>query len=224
MQIAQWESALPLNLKLAYLPSPGIIRLRITAFGEDRPALEEQVHQQLETLRPLLGEKLFYEDDAKVESVIGKLMLENRKTLAVAESCTGGNVAHLLTLMSGSSGYFQGGVVAYSNEIKKSVLGVSSGSLESHGAVSRQVVEEMARNVAMRFHTSYGIGISGIAGPEGGTPEKPVGTVWIAVYNGKETVSSMFLFGDNRERNITRASIAALNMLRLQVLKDIQGV
>lgn len=224
LQIAQWESALPGNLKLAYLPSPGLIRLRITAFGNNKSALEEEVQRRLELLRPLLGEKLFYEDDVKVEYVIGKLMLDIKKTLAVAESCTGGNVAHLLTLMPGSSGYFQGGVVAYSNEIKKSLLGVSPRSLDEYGAVSRQVVEEMARNVAHKFDTHYGIGISGIAGPDGGTPDKPVGTVWIAVYNGKETVSSRFLYGDNRERNITRASIAALNMLRIQILKDLQAV
>jgi nicotinamide-nucleotide amidase len=126
--------------------------------------------------------------------------------------------------MPGSSGYFHGGVVAYSNDIKKSVLGVSQKALDENGAVSREVVEEMARNVAIKFGSDYGIGVSGIAGPDGGSAEKPVGTVWIAVYNGKDVVSSKFLYGDNRERNITRATVSALNMLRMQVLKDIRIV
>jgi nicotinamide-nucleotide amidase len=221
IQIATWESALPDYMKLAYLPSPGIIRLRISASGGNYYLLEREMTKQVEMLKPLLGEKLFYDDDVKVESVIGNLFLDNGKTLAVAESCTGGNIAHLLTLMPGSSGYFQGGIVAYSNEIKESVLGVSRQTLLENGAVSEAVVMEMAGNVARRFGTHYGLGISGIAGPGGGTAEKPVGTVWIAVFNGTETVASGFFFGDNRERNITRASISALNMLRLQVLKDI---
>lgn len=224
LQIAAWENALPAYMKLAYLPSPGIIRLRISASGKNMAELESEVSSQMDLLKPLLGQKLFFDADVKVEAVIGKLLLNNNKTLAVAESCTGGNIAHLLTLMPGSSGYFFGGVVAYSNKIKQSVLGISEKALIEHGAVSREVVEEMARNVAIRFGSDYGIGISGIAGPDGGSPEKPVGTVWIAVYNGKEVVSSRFLYGDNRERNITRASVSALNMLRLQVLKDLQGV
>lgn len=224
LQIAAWESALPDFMKLAYLPSPGIIRLRISASGSDPKLLESETAKQVEMLRPLLGEKLFYDDDVKVESVIGKLFIDNKKTLAVAESCTGGNIAHLLTLMPGSSGYFQGGVVAYSNAIKESFLGVSRQTLLENGAVSEAVVKEMAENVARRFGTHYGLSISGIAGPGGGTVEKPSGTVWIAVFNGTETVASKFFFGDNRERNITRASIAALNMLRVQVLKDMEVV
>jgi nicotinamide-nucleotide amidase len=224
LQIAAWENALPTHMKLAYLPSPGIIRLRISASGKDKTHLESEVAAQFELLKPLLGEKLFFDDDVKVETVIGKLLLNNKKTLAVAESCTGGNIAHLLTLMPGSSGYFHGGVVAYSNEIKTSVLGVSQKALEENGAVSREVVEEMARNVAVKFRSDYGIGVSGVAGPDGGSAEKPVGTVWIAVYNGKDVVSSKFLYGDNRERNITRATVSALNMLRMQVLKDLRVV
>ncbi len=224
LNIASWENALPPYMKLAYLPSPGIIRLRISASGNDKAILESEVSNQIDLLKPLIGEKLFFDDDVKVEIIIGKLLLTNKKTLAVAESCTGGNIAHLLTLMPGSSGYFHGGVVAYSNEIKKSVLGISQKALEENGAVSREVVEEMARNVAVKFGSDYGIGISGIAGPDGGSAEKPVGTVWIAVFNGIGVVSSKFLYGDNRERNITRATVSALNMLRLQVLKDLQGV
>ncbi|HEX3006845.1 MAG TPA: competence/damage-inducible protein A [Bacteroidales bacterium] len=222
--ISSWENALPSYMKLAYLPSPGIIRLRISALGKDKRDLEEEVEAQLTALEPLLGEKLFFNDDAKVENIIGNLMLNSGKTLAVAESCTGGNIAHLLTLMPGSSGYFQGGVVAYSNEIKRSILDVSETSLNTHGAVSKEVVEEMAGNVARKFGTDYGIGVSGIAGPDGGSADKPVGTVWIAVYNGKETVSARFSYGDNRERNITRASVSALNMLRMQVLRDVKPV
>jgi nicotinamide-nucleotide amidase len=222
--ISSWENALPSYMKLAYLPSPGIIRLRISAVGKDKKDLEKEVEAQLAALEPLLGEKLFFNDDVKVENIIGNLMLDNHKTLAVAESCTGGNIAHLLTLMPGSSGYFQGGVVAYSNEIKKSILDVSETSLNSHGAVSKEVVEEMATHVARKFGTDYGIGVSGVAGPDGGSADKPVGTVWVAVYNGKITTSARFSYGDNRERNITRASISALNMLRMQVLSDVKPV
>lgn len=222
--ISSWENALPSHMKLAYLPSPGIIRLRISASGENKEVLDREVSDQIQLLKPLLGEYLFFDDDVSVQTVIGNLLLKSNKTLALAESCTGGNVAHLLTLLAGSSGYFKGGVVAYSNEIKQLMLNVSEKSLKENGAVSQQVVEEMATNVALKFGTTYGIGISGIAGPDGGTADKPVGTVWIAVFNGKEVNSKKFLYGDNRERNITRASISALNMLRMQVLRDLQNV
>lgn len=222
--ISRWENALPPHMKLAYLPSPGIIRLRISAFGENKEVLESEVSEQIRALKPLLGAYLFFEGDVSVETVIGNLLLNSNKTLAVAESCTGGNVAHLLTLMPGSSGYFKGGVVAYSNDIKQLMLNVSEKALKESGAVSKQVVEEMATHVAQKFGTDYGIGISGIAGPDGGTIDKPVGTVWIAVYNGGKVISNKFIYGDNRERNITRASISALNMLRMQVLSDLQNV
>jgi len=221
--LSSWENELPEFMKLAYLPSPGMLRLRISAMGNDKKTLESEVNKQIIKLRPLIGEKIFFEDDVSVEIVIGKLFINSNKTLAVAESCTGGNIARLLTLMPGSSAYFHGGVVAYSNEIKQSILSVTNETLMKYGAVSQQVVEEMAKNVALMFKSDYGIGISGIAGPDGGSLEKPVGTVWIAVFNGKNTVSAKFLFGDNRERNITRASVSALNMLRLQVQEDLKG-
>lgn len=223
MKIANWESSLPAHMKLAYLPSPGIIRLRISALGPDKKILEKEVAHHIDALKPLLGDLLFFDDDVTVETVIGNLLLNNKKTLAVAESCTGGKIAHLLTLKPGSSAYFKGGIVAYSNEIKQNILGVSEKSLVEHGAVSQQVVEEMSKNIAIKFGTDYGIGVSGVAGPDGGSAEKPVGTVWMAVYNGKQTTSGKFLYGDNRERNITRATISALNMLRMQVLCDIQN-
>jgi nicotinamide-nucleotide amidase len=224
LKISDWETALPSYMKLAYLPSPGIIRLRLSASGNEGNSLDEAVNNQFALLKPFLGEFFFAEGDVKVENVIGNLFISNKKTLAVAESCTGGNIAHLLTLMPGSSAYFKGGVVAYSNEIKMAVLDVSEAVLMEHGAVSKQVVEVMARNVALKFNTDFGIGISGIAGPNGGTSAKPVGTVWIAVFNGSETISEKFLFGDNRERNITRASISGLNMLRLQILRSFQAI
>lgn len=224
LKIAPWESALPSFLKLAYLPSPGIIRLRLSASGNEGESLEKAVDEQFALLKPILGEKFFADGDVKVENVIGNLFIHYKKTLAVAESCTGGNIAHLLTLMPGSSSYFKGGIVAYSNEIKSAILGVSEITLAQNGAVSKEVVEEMAQNVAMKFNTDFGVGISGIAGPDGGSPAKPVGTVWIAVFNGSEIISERFLFGDNRERNIIRASISALNMLRLQILRGFQEV
>ncbi len=222
LQIEQWESDLPSFMKLAYLPSPGIVRLRISAYGPDKDFLINQVHNVAEKLYSLLPEKIIGEDDETIEMIIGKLLSANHKTLSVAESCTGGNIAHKLTLIPGSSVYFKGGIVAYSNEIKQQYLNVSENLLCEHGAVSQSVVEQMAIGIAQKMQTDYSIGISGIAGPDGGTAEKPVGTVWIAVYNGKDIQSAKFQFGDNRERNITRATFSALNMLRLLILQDVQ--
>ena len=145
-------------------------------------------------------------------------MILNNKTLASAESCTGGNIAQLITSVSGSSKYFLGSVVAYSNNIKTSILNVKNHSLEQYGAVSKQVVSEMAKGIINLFHSDYAIATSGIAGPTGGTEEKPVGTTWIAVASKDQIIAKKFLFGDNRERNIIRAS--ALNMLRKLILSE----
>jgi nicotinamide-nucleotide amidase len=222
IQIAEWENNLPNCIKLAFLPSPGIVRLRLSAQGDDKKQLKNTIEGSIRPLREILKDAILSEDDESIEVIISKLLINNNKTLAVAESCTGGNIAHLMTLVPGSSAYFKGGVVAYSNEVKQSILGVMELLITEKGAVSEEVVECMAKNVATILGSNYGIGISGIAGPDGGSLDKPIGTVWISVYNGLKLVSRKFQFGDNRERNITRASIAALNMLRLLILEDVQ--
>ncbi len=215
-----WEDNLPENIRLAYLPSPGMIRLRLSAFGNDEGALNQTIANEIESLSKIIPEDIFGYDNQNMEQVIGNLLLERNATLATAESCTGGYISHLITSVSGSSRYYKGSVIAYSNEIKKQLLMVSSDNLNKYGAVSEQVVEDMALGAKSVLGSDYAIAISGIAGPDGGTAEKPVGTVWIAVATPHSVLSQKFLFGDSRQRNIIRASISALNMLRLAILNS----
>jgi nicotinamide-nucleotide amidase len=217
--LQDWEANLPSVVKLAYLPSPGVVRLRMSLIGEDEAELKAIVEEQIESLKEILGERIFAFNDEQIEKVIANLLLDKKKTLATAESCTGGNMAHLLTAMAGSSAYFQGSVVAYSNEVKANVLGVNSNSLEEFGAVSQEVVEQMASGVIKAIGTDYGIATSGIAGPDGGTEEKPVGTVWIAVASKDKVISEKFVFSKERGRNIRMASLAGFNMLRKLMLE-----
>lgn len=216
--LEDWETALPEVVKLAYLPSPGVVRLRMSLMGNSEAELKAIVEEQLIGLKTILGERIFAFDDEKIEQVIANLLLDNKKTVATAESCTGGNMAHMLTSMAGSSAYFKGSVVAYSNEVKTNVLGVSANSLEEFGAVSQEVIEQMASGVIKAIGTDYGIASSGIAGPDGGTEEKPVGTVWIAVASKNKVISEKFTFSKERGRNIRMASMAGFNMLRKLIL------
>ena len=218
LKIADWESALPPFIKLAYLPAAGVIRLRLSALGNDAKIIENEVKKQIEILSLHIPEYIFALNDEPIEVSLGKLLLNNKLTLSFAESCTGGNMAHLITSVAGSSTYFNGAVVAYSNEVKQAVLGVKIATLEEFGAVSQQTVEEMAQGVRSLLNTDYALAISGIAGPSGGTTEKPVGTVWVAIAGNNMLITKKFLFGDNRDRNIQRASISALFFL-LQELK-----
>jgi len=218
MRIRDWENNLPSFIKLAYLPQPGIVRLRLTAQGDDRQLLENAVTEEINKLHQLLPNEIFGYDDITLEEVVGKLLQENKATLATAESCTGGYVAHLITSIPGSSNYFKGSIVSYANEIKTDILDVDKTVLEEKGAVIQEVVEQMATNVKSKFNTDYGIGISGIAGPSGGTSEKPVGTVWIAIATPDNVLSQKFLFGEHRGRNIRRSALQALNMLRLKII------
>lgn len=217
-RIGPWEDALPPFIKLAYLPQPGMVRLRLTATGTDKDLLHLAIQKAVEELMPLAGNYIFGYDHDTMESVVGRLLREKGKTLSTAESCTGGNIAQLITSVSGSSDYFKGSVVAYSNEIKESVLGVPHQTLLDHGAVSEQTVVAMAEGIKKRFETDYAIAVSGIAGPGGGTDEKPVGTIWIAVATPEQTLAKKFLFGDHRGRNIRKASLAALNLLRKELV------
>lgn len=212
--IAGWENNLPSNIRLAYLPQPGIVRLRLTATGNEKSRLEKMLENQLEQLKKIIPDVIFGYDADTLESITGKLLHKSNATICTAESCTGGYLAHMITSVPGSSAYFKGSVIVYSNELKTSLLGIDSGLLNDHGAVSREVVEEMARQARNRLNSTYALAISGIAGPGGGTPEKPVGTVWIALAGPEGLNTKHFLFGNNRERNIHITALSALNLLR----------
>lgn len=215
-----WEDSLAAqNIKLAYLPSPGMVRLRLSTKGEKENELQTKVEAkiaELETLIPeyIYGYELYGEEKETLEMMVGKILREKNKTVSTAESCTGGYISHLLTKVPGSSKYYIGSVISYSYEVKESELGVPHEIIEKHGAVSQPVVEQMAKAIRERYKTDYSISASGIAGPDGGTADKPVGTVWIAVATPDKVISEKFLFGNNRERNIHKTANAALNMLR----------
>ncbi len=219
-----YEHQLPQELKLAYLPKPGIIRLRLTARGNDEASLKRVLDEQFSKLQELTHEYAFTDEDIELEEVIGKLLVKTGKKLATAESCTGGYIAHLITSVPGSSRYFQGTLVSYSNDIKRDLLNVREDNLKRRGAVSEQVVSDMALNAMGLFDVDYTIATSGIAGPDGGTEEKPVGTVWIAVATPVRLTTKEFHFGSRtgRKQIIERAARAALNMLRIEIEKDLR--
>ena len=216
-KIEDWENKLPEYIKLAYLPQPGIVRLRLTASGQNKAELEKQISKEIINLKTIIPGLIFGYDKNTLYEIIGNLLSEKGQTLSTAESCTGGYIAHLITSVAGSSDYFKGSVVAYSNQIKEEFLNVKHKSLVDYGAVSKEVVTEMAEGVKHKFNTDYAIATSGIAGPGGGTPEKPVGTIWIAVATPSKTITRLFQMGIHRERNIHRSALAALNMLREEV-------
>lgn len=218
-QLAQhlenWENALKEGLKLAYLPSPGLVRLRITAKGEAVRLLEETY----DSLKEVLQGMRYTEGEDTLEKQIGILLRKKGVTISTAESCTGGEIAHLLTLVPGSSDYFKGSVVAYANEVKINVLGVCQEDLNREGAVSEPVVLQMAEGVKKLTGTDYAVSTSGIAGPDGGTEEKPVGTVWIGVATPEGSFARKFVFSFTRERNIAKAAAKALELVMTEVMK-----
>ena len=216
-KIEAWETALPEYIKLAYLPQPGIVRLRLTASGPDRTQLEKEINERVSELYGLIPEYIFGEGDETLEMVVSNLLKAHGFSLATAESCTGGYIAHLITCIPGSSAFFKGSVVAYANEIKEHLLGVSPDTLTRYGAVSQETVFEMAAGIIKHFKVDCAIAVSGIAGPDGGTPDKQVGTTWISVLTPKGAETKMFTFGEHRGRNIRRAALAALDMLRKQL-------
>lgn len=212
--IKDWEDNLPQHMKLAYLPSLGIVKLRITATGENQKLLAQETEKQVIDLQKLIPNYIFgYDADAKLEEVVGKLLLSKYKTISTAESCTGGYISHLLTSISGSSAYYKGSVISYSNEIKISELDINEDIINLKGAVSEEVVKQMAENVRKKLNTDYAISTSGITGPNGGTDEKPVGTVWVAIANREKVISKKFVFGNIRENNIRLSAVNALKML-----------
>ena len=213
-KIEKWEDALPEFIKLAYLPSAMMVRLRLSAYGYDKSLLELEINKQLKELQNIIPEHIFGFDDENMAMAVGRMLMEQSKTLAVAESCTGGYIAHSITSNPGSSAYFKGGVVAYSNEIKNRMLNVPEKMIVEHGAVSQEVAEAMAVGARKALNADYAISTTGIAGPDGGTDEKPVGTVWIGVAGPSGVISKKYIFKHNRERNIIRSAQTALNLLR----------
>jgi len=220
-KIEAWEDALPQHIKLAYLPNPMAVRLRLSAIGDQQASLREDVENEIEKLREIIPENIFGYNDETLAGVIGRMLTENGKTLAIAESCTGGYISHLITSVAGSSAFYNGSVTSYSNDIKESILGVTKESLERYGAVSEQVAREMVLGVKQKMKSDYAVATTGIAGPSGGTKEKPVGTVWIAVAGLEKVFVKKFIFvGDHRERNILRSSQTALQILRRMILQE----
>ncbi len=215
-KLAGWEDSLPEDIQLAYLPSTGIVKLRLTVKGRRMEKLKKMIGDEVNKLRKLIPQYIWGYDEDTLEGVVGGMLKEQGHTLSTAESCTGGYIAHRITGIPGSSAYYAGSVVAYDNRIKEEMLHVDHGLLQKHGAVSRETAEAMAKGIRKTLKTTYGVGVTGIAGPGGSTDAKPVGTVWVAVAApGDEVTSKKYQFGDKRERNILRAGNAALDMLRV---------
>jgi nicotinamide-nucleotide amidase len=222
--LKDFESSLPENIKLAYLPSLGVIKLRLTAIGGNRHTLETILSNQVINLNSIIPDYVFAYNEESFETVIGKLLKERNQTICTAESCTGGRIATLLTSVPGSSAYFKGSIIAYDNSIKIQLLQVREKLITVHGAVSEQVVIKMAEGIRKLFRTDFSVATSGIAGPDGGTEAKPVGTVYVAVASDKGTITSKHIFGNNRTTNIDRFSIAALHLLRKQIINQINSI
>lgn len=218
-RIHDFEEALASNIKLAYLPGLGRVRLRLTGRGAQQESLEKILDQEAQKLKAIIPELVFGEGQLPLEEAIGQMLLERKLSISTAESCTGGYIAHLFTSIAGSSRYFQGSIVAYDNAIKEKLLGVNPVTLEEQGAVSEATVQEMVTGALQALETDIAIAISGIAGPGGGTPEKPVGTVWIAVGNGKHTETYLLSAGKDRVKNIQYSAIYALDQIRKFLLK-----
>lgn len=214
-----FEASLPEEISLAYLPSSGVIKLRLTGRGENRDMVEKIIREQAGKLYQTIPDLIYGENEKPLEKVVGELLAERKQTLSTAESCTGGKIAQMITSFAGSSAYFMGSVVAYDNSVKKNLLGVPDELLNKYGAVSEQVVTAMAEGVRRVTGTDFSVATSGIAGPDGGSPSKPVGTVWIAVSSDKEIETGKYVFGSERHQNILRFSNAALNLLRLQIIR-----
>lgn len=219
-KIKDWEENLPAHLKLAYLPHYGNVRLRLTGRGDDKNKLEKELEERLETLRPLIQEWLVIDDDMTIQQVVAKLLKERKQTVGTAESCTGGYIAHLLTIDPGASSNFKGAVVAYDNKVKEDILGVSHNTIESDGAVSEETVRQMVFGALKQLKTDFALATSGIMGPDGGSEKKAVGTVWIGVGNNKKIETQLFHFRFDRLRNIEQTSHTALNLLRKFILEN----
>jgi nicotinamide-nucleotide amidase len=218
--LAGFEARLSKEIKLAYLPASGIIKLRLTATGKERPHLEKVLNDTATDLYKIIPEFIYGENEETLEMVIGKILIAKKKTVCTAESCTGGEIAHMITSIQGSSAYYKGSVVAYANSAKTELLDVPKDLIEKYGAVSEEVVRAMAIGAKNRLKTDFAVATSGIAGPDGGTEEKPVGTIWMAVASENEVIAEKRVFGNERINNIRRFSLAALNLLRKQLINS----
>ncbi len=218
--LSEFEDSLPDVIKLAYLPSTPIIKLRLTAKGSDEKVLRELLDNQISKLYKVIPDLIFGKESETLEQIVGKMLRERGQTISTAESCTGGNISRLITSIPGSSDYYIGSIVSYADRIKTDTLNVNPDLIKEQGAVSKDVVIQMAKSVKEKFQTDYSIAVSGIAGPDGGSDEKPVGTTHIAIGTPGSVVSYKFTFGSERDINIHRASLTALNLLRKIILKD----
>ncbi|TCJ19641.1 CinA family nicotinamide mononucleotide deamidase-related protein [Flaviaesturariibacter flavus] len=219
--IADFEAALPSWIKLAYLPSYGLVRLRLTARGDDATAVETELDRQFNELKHQVREWLVADEDISLPEALHRVLKARGRTVGTAESCTGGYLARLLTEPAGASAIFLGGVVAYANDIKEHVLGVPAETLRAHGAVSEETVRAMVAGALQVLGTDYALATSGIMGPTGGTPEKPVGTIWVAVGNRERTDTLLLNYRFDRARNMELTANAALNFLRRFILNDL---
>ncbi len=197
-----WEEALPTHIKLAYLPRFGQVRLRLTAVGQSIEQSKSDIAQQIPKLQQLIGKHIYAYGDEDIEIAIGKILIKRKQTLAIAESCTGGLLSHQFVQNPGCSAYFKGAMVAYNNEIKQTLLGVKQTTLKQHGAVSEQTAKEMAENIIKNYKADYGLATTGIAGPDGRTPEKPVGTIWVAIASAEQTFTKCLQFSADRVSNM----------------------
>jgi nicotinamide-nucleotide amidase len=218
--IKDFEASLPSKIKLAYLPAYGMVRLRLTSKGENKTIVEEELLPYFEKLKILVKDVMVADEDEGLEITIGKILKGKGKTLATAESCTGGYIAHLITSVPGSSAYFKGSIVSYANEVKENLLHVSSETLKAVGAVSEETVKQMVKGVIEKLNVDFAVATSGIMGPDGGTSEKPVGTVWIATGNKEKVIAQKLFFRFDRERNIEMTAQTALNFLRKFILAN----
>jgi len=218
--IADWETALPDEIKLAYLPRLGQVRMRLTATGNDLAHLKELVEIEIAKLFPLVGNYIYAYDDEEIEHTIGKLLTDRGEKLATAESCTGGLIANRITDIAGCSAYYEGGIVAYSNNVKNQQLGVKAETLAQHGAVSEQTAMEMAENARIKYGADYGISTTGIAGPGGATPDKPVGTIWIGYSDKNETFAKLYNLTKDRMLNVNFTYNLAMNLLRKKLIEQ----
>ncbi|OYT12260.1 MAG: competence/damage-inducible protein A [Bacteroidetes bacterium 4572_112] len=213
-KISQWENDLGDNTSLAYLPSPGKVRLRISVKSDKKELADSTLEKHIYDLHQIIPDLIYGYNNDTLEGIVGQLLTSNNSTIATAESCTGGLIAHKLTSIAGSSTYFIGGITAYNNSIKQAMLNIPESTIEEHGAVSEEVAKLMAKNVREIMGTDIGISTTGIAGPSGGSEDKPVGTVWIG-FATKDTISAKkYLFGDQRERNTNWSVQTALNTIR----------
>jgi len=219
-KIESLENELPPHIKLAYLPNVGMVRLRFSGSHTHYATLKNEIDTIVEQLYTIVEEYIYGEEHDTLEKNIGLLLKGKGQTLATAESCTGGYIAHLITAVSGSSAYYNGSIISYANEVKINELGVNPETLKTVGAVSEDCVIQMAIGARKKLKTDYAIATSGIAGPDGGTAEKPVGTVWIAVSSPSKTIAKQFNMGDNRERTIQRTATQGLDMLRKMLLEE----